>query len=75
MRSRHDGTGRARGPLSFLCGTHRTGQDTRPLAERGPAAEPEVVVVGAHGGAGTTTIAMLLRPAWDMGTALIADTD
>lgn len=27
----------------------------------------DVVVVGAHGGAGTTTLAALLRPAWDMG--------
>ena len=28
----------------------------------------EVVVVGAHGGAGTTTLAVLLQPAWDLGT-------
>jgi hypothetical protein len=28
----------------------------------------EIVVVGAHGGAGTTTLAILLRPAWDIGT-------
>lgn len=28
----------------------------------------EIVVVGAHGGAGTTTLAVLLQPAWDMGT-------
>ena len=27
----------------------------------------EIVVVGAHGGAGTTTLAILLQPAWDMG--------
>ena len=37
----------------------------------GPAppgsASGEVVVVGAHGGAGTTTLAILLKPAWDMG--------
>jgi len=26
-----------------------------------------IVVVGAHGGAGTTTLAILLQPAWDMG--------
>jgi len=33
-----------------------------------PAARPgEVVLVGAHGGAGVTTLAGLLRPAWDMG--------
>jgi hypothetical protein len=28
----------------------------------------EIVVVGAHGGAGTTTLAVLLQPAWDMGS-------
>ena len=27
----------------------------------------EVVLVGAHGGAGVTTLAALLRPAWDLG--------
>jgi hypothetical protein len=27
----------------------------------------ELVVVGAHGGAGVTTMAALLRPAWDLG--------
>lgn len=27
----------------------------------------EIVVLGAHGGAGTTTLASLLPPAWDMG--------
>jgi hypothetical protein len=27
----------------------------------------EVVVAGAHGGAGVTTLAVLLRPAWDLG--------
>ena len=31
-------------------------------------AGPEIVVAGAHGGAGTTTLAILLQPAWDMGT-------
>jgi hypothetical protein len=35
---------------------------------RPPYAPPrEVVVVGAHGGAGVTTMAGLLRPSWDMG--------
>ena len=29
----------------------------------------EVVLVGAHGGAGVTTLSGLLRPAWDMGVA------
>ena len=29
----------------------------------------DVVVVGAHGGAGVTTLAGLLRPAWDLGVA------
>lgn len=28
---------------------------------------PELVVWGAHGGAGTTTLAIWLQPAWDMG--------
>jgi hypothetical protein len=28
---------------------------------------PELVIWGAHGGAGTTTLATWLRPAWDMG--------
>ena len=27
----------------------------------------EIVVAGAHGGAGTTTLAILLRPSWDLG--------
>jgi hypothetical protein len=27
----------------------------------------EIVVVGAHGGAGTSTLAALLQPTWDMG--------
>jgi hypothetical protein len=27
----------------------------------------ELVVVGAHGGAGTTTLAILLQPSWDLG--------
>lgn len=27
----------------------------------------EIVVVGAHGGAGTTTLAILLQPSWDIG--------
>lgn len=39
------------------------------LASPGPSGAPrEIVVVGAHGGAGTTTLAVLLQPAWDMGT-------
>ena len=40
----------------------------------GPVAQPGagdsrgvIVVVGAHGGAGATTLAILLQPAWDMG--------
>ncbi len=41
--------------------------------QAGPASLPRpvlrsgVVLVGAHGGAGATTMAGLLRPAWDMG--------
>jgi hypothetical protein len=27
----------------------------------------EIVMAGAHGGAGTTTLAILLRPSWDIG--------
>jgi hypothetical protein len=48
--------------------------DPRPR-EAGPAPAPRhappsgVVLVGAHGGAGVTTLAGLLRPAWDMGVA------
>lgn len=37
-----------------------------PAGEDG--ASHEIVVAGAHGGAGTTTLAILLQPAWDMGT-------
>lgn len=36
----------------------------------GPSARPrpgEIVLAGAHGGAATTTLAVLLAPAWDMG--------
>ena len=36
-----------------------------PPPHRAPSRE--VVLVGAHGGAGVTTLAGLLRPAWDMG--------
>jgi hypothetical protein len=35
-----------------------------PTAEPRPA---EIVLAGAHGGAGTSTLAVLLAPAWDMG--------
>ena len=46
--------------------------DPRPR-QAGPAPLPRlapsggIVLVGAHGGAGVTTLAGLLRPAWDMG--------
>ena len=45
----------------------------RPSAPRrvaGPPRRPplaEIVLVGAHGGAGVSTLAALLSPAWDMG--------
>jgi hypothetical protein len=40
----------------------------RPDAVSGADTAPgEIVVVGAHGGAGTTTLAALLHPAWDLG--------
>ena len=44
-----------------------------PRQRPGPLPAPlrpaprEVVVVGAHGGAGVSTLAVLLRPAWDLG--------
>jgi len=51
---------------------HQMTADPR-TRQAGPAprlAPPgEVVLVGAHGGAGVTTLAGLLRPAWDMGVA------
>ncbi|MBA9002871.1 hypothetical protein [Thermomonospora cellulosilytica] len=31
-------------------------------------AAQDLLVIGAHGGAGTSTIAALMRPAWDMGS-------
>ena len=46
---------------------------TEPAADRQDwlrhqaAQRRELVICGAHGGAGTTTLAMLLAPAWDMG--------
>jgi hypothetical protein len=48
----------------------RPGSRQRPVM---PPARPrypsprEIVLVGAHGGAGVTTLAGLLRPAWDLG--------
>lgn len=39
-----------------------------PGAVTGTGGDPrEIAVVGAHGGAGTTTLAVLLHPAWDLG--------
>jgi len=38
----------------------------RPWPEAG-ARPAEIVLAGAHGGAGTSTLAVLLAPAWDMG--------
>ena len=48
------------------------GSRKRPGGPPGPPWHPpisEVVLVGAHGGAGVTTLSGLLRPAWDMGVA------
>ena len=42
-------------------------QDTAPVAVPAPAG-PGLQVWGAHGGAGATTLAVLLSPARDMGT-------
>ena len=39
----------------------------RPPTWPGHAPSGEAVLVGAHGGAGVTTLTGLLRPAWDMG--------
>jgi hypothetical protein len=48
---------------------------TSAQAGTGPVPPPnsdqairEIVVAGAHGGAGTTTLAILLRPSWDVGS-------
>jgi hypothetical protein len=43
----------------------------RGLPPRPPAGLrlADIVLAGAHGGAGTSTLAVLLAPAWDMGTA------
>ena len=51
---------------------HQVTADSRtrqagPVPAGRPAPSGEVVLVGAHGGAGVTTLAGLLRPAWDMG--------
>lgn len=45
--------------------SHAAPQRDDLVAER--VRHNDVVVVGAHGGAGTSTLAELLRPAWDMG--------
>lgn len=48
---------------------HRRGT-TAPVWRPAPGLRPaELVLTGAHGGAGTTTLAALLAPAWDMGPA------
>ena len=39
----------------------------RPPTWPGHKPSGEIVLVGAHGGAGVTTLTGLLRPAWDMG--------
>src|SRR6516164_1361792 len=50
-----------------------TPSDPRPMEDFPPTRVPagwqrrELVIWGAHGGAGTTTLAAWLRPAWDMG--------
>ncbi len=47
--------------------------DRHPAEDTSPAGVPagwqrrELVIWGAHGGAGTTTLAVWLQPAWDMG--------
>lgn len=47
-----------------------SGRDTTPQPSWVPAhgwQRRELVIWGAHGGAGTTTLAVWLQPAWDMG--------
>src|SRR5690348_17792192 len=65
------GTGAARSQRR-RCVVHQVTADSRtrqagPLPTTRPAPPGEVLLVGAHGGAGVTTLAGLLRPAWDMG--------
>lgn len=43
------------------------GSRQRPAAPPRHPPAGEIVLVGAHGGAGVTTLTRLLRPAWDMG--------
>ena len=50
--------------MQLLPTRSQSGQALQP-GTRG--AHGVIVVVGAHGGAGTTTLAILLQPAWDMG--------
>jgi hypothetical protein len=51
-------------PLITAPSRLRRGEPSAPAQYRRPA---EIVLAGAHGGAGTSTLAALLRPAWDMG--------
>jgi hypothetical protein len=53
-------------PMTAPPRQHRSTPPRRPW----PAAQPravELVLAGAHGGAGTSTLAALLAPAWNMG--------
>ena len=50
-------------PITDRSPQHRGGPP-RPARHRPPDG---IVVAGAHGGAGTSTLAVLLAPAWDMG--------
>jgi hypothetical protein len=43
-------------------------QQPAPAPAEGYGQPAGVLVAGAHGGAGTSTLAALLRPAWDLGT-------
>src|SRR5579862_486238 len=66
--------GRARRPgqrhgASPAAPAARRGQpQSRPRVPAGQAAPARVAVAGAHGGAGASTLAALLAPAWDLGT-------
>ena len=53
--------------MQVLPARPRPGQAGAPAPGR-PVPAGEIVVAGAHGGAGVTTLAALLQPAWDLGT-------
>src|SRR5580658_415721 len=53
--------------LPWLSATARRTINARAYDPNRSWQRPELVIWGAHGGAGTTTLASWLQPAWDMG--------